>query len=44
MLSTSRKMAILYVAVTGHDRRHLSEPRDKFRVVAVGAGRNSSSS
>jgi carboxypeptidase T len=30
-------MAILHVAVTGHDRRHLSELRNKFRVVVVGA-------
>jgi len=30
-------MAILHVAVTGRDRRHLSELRDKFRVVVVGA-------
>ena len=30
-------MAILHVAVTGRDRRHLSELRNKFRVVVVGA-------
>lgn len=30
-------MAILHVAITGRDRRHLSELRDKFRVVVVGA-------
>ncbi len=29
-------MAILHVAVTGRDRRHLSELRNKFRVVVVG--------
>ena len=28
-------MAILHVAVTGRDRRHLSELRDKFRVVGA---------
>src|SRR5262245_53883021 len=32
-----RNMAMLHVAVTGRDRRHLSELRDKFRVVVVGA-------
>jgi murein tripeptide amidase MpaA len=30
-------MGILHVAVTGRDRRHLSELRNKFRVVVVGA-------
>src|SRR6476659_7673799 len=30
-------MALLHVAVTGRDRRHLSELRNKFRVVVVGA-------
>jgi hypothetical protein len=30
-------MAILHVAVTGRDRRHLSGLRNKFRVVVVGA-------
>ena len=30
-------MAILHVFVTGRDRRHLSELRNKFRVVVVGA-------
>jgi len=30
-------MAILHVAVTGRDRRHLSELRNRFRVVVVGA-------
>jgi carboxypeptidase T len=30
-------MAILHVAVSGRDRRHLSELRNKFRVVVVGA-------
>jgi murein tripeptide amidase MpaA len=30
-------MAMLHVAVTGHDRRHLSRLRDKFRVIVVGA-------
>src|SRR5215831_20491349 len=30
-------MAIAHVAVTGRDRRHLSELRNKFRVVVVGA-------
>ncbi len=29
-------MAILHVAVTGRDRRHLSELRNKFRVIVVG--------
>ena len=30
-------MALLHVAVTGRDRRHLSDLRNKFRVVVVGA-------
>src|SRR5262245_33814833 len=30
-------MALLHVAVTGRDRRHLCELRNKFRVVVVGA-------
>jgi murein tripeptide amidase MpaA len=30
-------MALLHVAITGRDRRHLSELRNKFRVVVVGA-------
>jgi hypothetical protein len=30
-------MTILHVAVTGRDRRHLSELRNTFRVVVVGA-------
>jgi hypothetical protein len=30
-------MALLHVAVSGRDRRHLSELRNKFRVVVVGA-------
>jgi carboxypeptidase T len=30
-------MALLHVAVTGRDRRHLSELRNKFRVVVAGA-------
>ena len=30
-------MAILHVEITGRDRRHLSELRNKFRVVVVGA-------
>ena len=34
---TSGTMAIFHVLVTGRDRRHLSELRNKFRVVVVGA-------
>ena len=30
-------MTLIHVAVTGRDRRHLSELRNKFRVVVVGA-------
>src|SRR5262245_31476562 len=33
-------MALLHVAVTGRDRRHLSELRNKLRVVVVGAREN----
>jgi carboxypeptidase T len=35
--NASGTMAMLHVAVTGRDRRHLSELRNKFRVVVVGA-------
>ena len=35
--NASGTMAMLHVAVTGRDRRHLSELRNTFRVVVVGA-------
>src|SRR5262245_41641872 len=34
-------MGLLHVAVTGHDRRHLSELRNKFRGVVVRARQTS---